>query len=611
MKLFQESMLPTIPTAVETMMREPGEAAQAASWAAPAADGGSAIFVWSAWALMTAVGVAYVAMFGLDVPRWDDYTLLPQSIGVKPITLSWLWSLDSEHRIPLTRLLLVGLFRLGGADPRPAMFVTVGLLGALAAGLLRAARAARGSAHYSDAFLPIILLNLGHNEILLWAFCVGYAVVLALVGFWLALIVRCDRIPGLSRLARAALLTTLLPLCGGGGLLFAAAMIFWFWYIAAASWRSKTPGSQTRSLIVLACSLPALCTILLYFRGYYSPRLGPSGGLWAAGRTAAQSLAMSLGYPGPMFWPWSAIALGSLLLGAFVILGRAWLLEPAMRASIAGLACVLGSVLLMELGLGWSRSGQGEQAGFQYRYTLAAVPALLAAYFAFALHGPRLTRQLIPMLMFTGSCLFLWPNTQEGWVAGYGSREVRMAFDRDLAAGTPVYRLVRRYTPTLHPSQQVLRESLEMLHQAGIGKFRSLRLDPRFREQAVALGPGNGEGKRGYPLQVELAGVDSWIHFDLPAPVRVSGIRMRYTQFTPDDLPARFRMAWQRPEQRNYPADQQYTNWNFPGGNDVATTIWVDDIVSRFRIQPDNRPGRFTISDLVLLVSPQADLKSP
>ena len=82
---------------------------------------------------------------------------------------------------------------------------------------------------------------------------------------------------------------------------------------------------------------------------------------------------------------------------------------------------------------------------------------------------------------------------------------------------------------------------------------------------------------------------------------------MRFTLESPDGTPARFRLAWQRPGQKTYPADQHYSNWNFYGGKDQVTTIWIDDIVTRIRIQPDNRPCRFTVSELTLLLSPQAE----
>jgi hypothetical protein len=480
--------------------------------------------------------------------------------------------------------------------------------------MVLALRKARGSTSYSDAFLPIILLNLGHHQIFLWAICLIYVLALALLGHLLALVLLCQRDANVSTCALAALLVTLLPLCGGGGgLLFAAAMIVWLWYIALVSGRSRRPGSWVLVVFVLVCSAPVLCLFRLYFRGYASPEMGQSGDPRAVLRTAAQCVVMSLGQPGVILWPFSAMAVLGLLAGAVFTLARAWFAEPAGRTRIAGLACVLGAVFLMELALGWSRSGQGAEAGFQNRFTLAAIPALLAAYVAFAIHGSPTARRLVPIMVFCRSCVLLWPNTQEGWETGRQMRQLCAAFDRDLGSGTPLFRLVRRYTPALHPLQVTFREALEQLHQAGIGKYRALRMDPRFAEYSLHLGPesqgaqGKGRGK----FQVDIKNPDSWCIFDLPAPMQVCGIRMRCTLESPDAVPARFRLAWQRPGQGTYPADQQYSNWTFVGGKDRVTTVWIDDVVARIRIQPDNRPCRFTLSELRVLIPPQAEREHP
>jgi hypothetical protein len=563
------------------------------------------------WGALLGLSLFFVSEFGPDFPMWDDYTVVPQSLGKVPITLSWLWSQDSEHRIPIQRLLLISLFHLGEANPRPAMFFTVGLLGVLTATLLLAARKARGSWQYADAFLSLVLLNLGHHEIFLWAFCVGYALITAFLGFVLAVIVRSGGVPRPAAVSLAILSVTLLPLCNGGGVLFTPAMIIWLLYLALSTWRSKTPGSHAKGLLILLCSLPAVCMLVFYFQGFVRPKLGPPGSLWDAGRTVIQSLSMSLGYPATVLWPWPAIAVSAILAGALLILAIAWFREPDRRVQIAGLACVLLSVLTMALGLGWARSGQGERAGFQNRYTLAAVPALLGGYFTFATFGPRISRHVAPMILFTGACILLWPNLQDGWAAGHNLRLGVAAFERDLAAGMPPFRLVRRYSPLIHPSQERLQQSLKLLHRAGIGRFRSLQPDPLFEERKLNLKPAEVRLARWNEGAVEVTGVDPWIRFDLTRDVPVCGIRIRYSHASPDGTPARFRLAWRRGGQPDFPTAQQYANWNLPTGPNNTTTVWIDDVVSQIRIQPDNRPCEFTIAELTLLLAPRAQTRTP
>jgi hypothetical protein len=578
----------------------------------PISEPGAALFVGSIWGLLAAIAFVYVARFGPDLPLWDDYAVIPQLTGSQPITLEWLWSQHSEHRIPLARLILLGMFRLTGADPRGVMFLIVGLLTALSAVLLRAARTSRGGTRNADAFLPIALLNLGHHENFLWAIQITYVLPVVLMGFVLALLVRSARVPGLGSLAAASCYLSLMPLCNAGGLAFIPAMAAWLWGLALLTRRTGTEAGRFRAFIIAALSIPPLLLSVLYFRGYSPPRhhAAPAG-LLATARTSAQFLAMSLGRPGAILWPLSGMLVVGLLAGSAIVLAWAWFKKPAERARILGLACALAAAVSLAIGTGWGRSGEAALAGLQPRYTTLAVPALLAGYFAFACYGPGITRQLVPMVLLASSCLLAWPNIEDGWSAGRNTRAQVEAFDHDLAAGTPLFRMVRRYTPFLHPSQEVLHESLRMLRQAGIGRFRMLQDDPPFREQAVKLSPADIRLARWDDGRIEVTGVDPWVRFDLPAPVAACGIRIRYSHANDDGTPARFQIAWRRPGQFETPRDQQYGNWNLPTGPDRSTTIWVDDVISQIRIQPDNRPCRFTISELTLLTPPRRDPGRP
>jgi len=509
---------------------------------------GTGLFVWTIWVVMLAVGLLYVIRFGPDVPRWDDYAVIPQLTGAQPVTLAWLWSQHSEHRIPLARLILLGTFRLTRADPRPVMVLNVGLLAALAAVLIRAARRYRGGYHHADAFLPIALLNLGHHENLLWSIQITYILSVVLLGMVLALVVRSRGIPGLGSLAVASACVGLMPLCNAGGLAFIPALTLWL--LAAGVLFTKAQGGRGRALQIVALSLPALVLMVLYLRGYSAPKHHAApGGPWAALRTAVQFLGMNLGEAGTSLWPGSGLVVVALLLGSFGVLARAWFRAQGERARIEGMACVLAAVVSLALGSGWGRSGEDVLAGLQPRYTTLAIPALLVVYFSFAGYGPRITRNFVPMALFTGACILLWPNTEQGWAAGRSAHAEAEAFDRDLAAGTPLFRLVRRYTPFLHPSQESLQEALTLLHRAGIGKFQSLREDTAFQEQAVKVAPADVRLARWNDGRVEVTGIDPWVRFDLPAPVFVCGIRLRYSHAGTDGSPAHFRMAWRRPGQ--------------------------------------------------------------
>ncbi|KAJ3048424.1 hypothetical protein HK102_012697, partial [Quaeritorhiza haematococci] len=98
-------------------------------------------------------------------------------------------------------------------------------------------------------------------------------------------------------------------------------------------------------------------------------------------------------------------------------------------------------------------------------------------------------------------------------------------------------------------------------------------------------------------------GPDPWVRFDLPEPVRVAGVRIRYDHRNDDGSPARFKLAWRGAGGYDAP-ETQYGDWNLPTGDDLVTTVWIDEPVAWIRLQPDNRPCRFRIRELTLLIEP-------
>src|SRR4029077_1188220 len=77
----------------------------------------ASVFVWSSWALMFLAAMAFVATYGRNAPFWDDWEILvPALAGKQPITATWLWETYHEHRLPLPKLILLGLGKLTDCD---------------------------------------------------------------------------------------------------------------------------------------------------------------------------------------------------------------------------------------------------------------------------------------------------------------------------------------------------------------------------------------------------------------------------------------------------------------------------------------------------------------
>src|SRR6516225_4325328 len=72
--------------------------------------------------------VWFIGRFGTRTPYWDDWNLIPYAAGRLPITWQWLWAFQNDHRIPLPKLIFVGLYKLGHADLRVIMFANLAIL---------------------------------------------------------------------------------------------------------------------------------------------------------------------------------------------------------------------------------------------------------------------------------------------------------------------------------------------------------------------------------------------------------------------------------------------------------------------------------------------------
>src|SRR5262249_7594169 len=151
-------------------------------------------------------------------------------------------------------------------------------------------------------------------------------------------------------------------------------------------------------------------------------------------------------------------------------------------------------------------------------------------------------------------------------------------------------------------SQDEVARILPLLRRAGMGPFRFLRDNPPFSEVPLDVAPSaiflaHWDGRT-----VHVTGVDPQVTFTLPHPRPVAGIRIRDSHHNRQGAPARFQMTWKGLGASRYSDQDRYANWYLPTGDDKETTVWVDDIIDQFRIQPDNQPCEFRIDEIVLLV---------
>jgi hypothetical protein len=565
---------------------------------------GTRVFVWGVFAVLAISAAAFVARFGTDVPIWDDYNFVPAVLGEQPVTLSWLWQQCNEHRIPLPKLILVGACRAAGNDVRAGMAGSLAILAALAAAFVVLVGRLPGGARPSDAVFSVILLHFGHASNLLWCNQLHQVMPTAMGTALLVLIAWRTRWPGPAAAAVVGAVLGLMPLCGGTGLLYVPAMAAWLFAAAWVVSRSKRPGAALRAALIASATFPGLMVVALYFRGFRSSdHPAAVGGLFDGARTALQFLTGGIGEPAALGWPWSGAATLGLVALGLAILGRTWVARPEERCRVMGLFAFLAALLTVAIAVGWGRGWAGPLAGFQDRYITMAAPLWCWLVIVFRLHAPRGLCGLVANTLFAAGCVLLWPNTESGLQRGRERAEKALGLAHDIRSGAPPYRIVARYTPFLHPSQDETSRFLPMLRRHNVGPFRFLGDDPPFINTPLSVKPASISLARwdAATSTARVSGVDPQLTYALPSPRHVAGVRIRYSHANAPGAPARFQFAWKRPGQTGYADSQRYANWNLPTGTQRQTTVWIDDTAAEFRIQPDNQPCEFQIDEIMLI----------
>ena len=439
--------------------------------------------VWLVWAVAVASILVSIARNGRNIPFEEDWLMVAPMTGHEPDVPRWLWSQNSEHRLPLPRLVNLALLRATG-DFRATMVFDTLALAAVAAAMILVARSLRnGRTSLTDAFFPLLLLQLGNWDNLVWGWQIQFVLPTVLACVVLLIIVARPGLPTRLSAAAGAVAIVGLPLSGANGLVFTPTLAAW---LAYTSWmRRRGPAKDRRPGDWLPAGAAALAAVLcaVYFIGYQaSPWNQPSPGLGATLETSGKFLALSLGPVAAKRWLLFGVVAALVFLTSLGLLLGA-IRSPARRDErlrIAGLLAFFAAVAVLTLAVGWGRAGRAAATGrMPTRYVLLAAPGLCAAYFTVLVYGCARWRGVMQGVI-AALLLLLFPfNTRAGlqrraWFqAGFAD------FERDLAAGTPAPRLARdHHAFLLHWDEPLMVASLRQLHEAGIGPFREWRADP-------------------------------------------------------------------------------------------------------------------------------------
>ncbi len=412
------------------------------------------------WATLSVSLLVFVLWFGHNQPWADEWEFVPTLAGNEPVGPFFLHP-HNEHRLPLPRLIYIGLWELTH-DFRTGMVLQVLLLSLMAYRGMRLAAWLRGAPHWADAFFPVGLLHVGHCENLLMGYQFCFVLAAALTCAVLELALRLTVANAGRTAVLAALAALALSLTGGFGIVLAAPVGAWVGLLIASNRRRDFAAGAVSALVLLITV--AYCGY--YFAAYERPSAHPAFELenWAESlQVAGEFLAISFGIGvGPI---WFVVLPPILLALAWIAVARIRSSDSRLRT--LGIGAVGAGVILLSLAVGAGRGGFGSEMGLWPRYSVLGWPLLAMIYF-FSLLGCG--RSWLPVAMLAVAMLAFVPNTVFGRSYGRNHDFWLSDIEHQLRAGEPVEAIVERSLTGTGQEARALR-GMPMLRAAGIGPF--------------------------------------------------------------------------------------------------------------------------------------------
>jgi hypothetical protein len=583
------------------------------------ADWGASVFVWGCWAVLVYAALTLVANYGSNTPYSDDWYLVPELTGERPITTSSLWEPigGSEHRFPVVKLILLSFLKLTGGNFRLGIVINVLMLGALTAALILAARRLRGRMSYSDALFPLAVLHWGDWENLLWWWQFNFIMPMTLVGGLLLIIVRNRTSLTRGTGVLAGICLVLLPLCGPSGLAFVPALAVWLGYAGILRWRSPGPLDRSTSLLLWSLVSIALLLVPLYFVGLESTVPHPPlifSSFWPVFTTWIRLLSMSFGPAVAPLWKFFGLGMLGLLLSSAILLLAVWRKQPGERFRVLGLLSFMSGAVCLALGTAWGRAELDAGEAFKSHYVIIMIPLLYSVYFIWGVYKASTSGRLVQTCLFILICILTLPNMRIGLDAARYHADQMKAFERDMESGIPPDALSQRYCRSVcwedpETSQEDKARFvawMRLLHQAGIGQFRSLKdAPPSFREipflekPIVASQLTTSKDGVGHAL-----GRDAFLAFTLEKPRLVYGIRLKYS-YKNAGIPQELHVSWKNGDRNDVGSVRSLSLQLKTEPKEGTVTVWVYDTIDQFYVRMFHslHPSVvFEVSEIVLLV---------
>lgn len=447
-------------------------------------------FVFAGWLLLSLAALDHVRRFALQLPFADEWYQIDVVTGRATPSFAWYWSLLSEHRMPVPKLIYMLMGSLTGFHFETMALLNVAVLSAASAVWLVALRRARGSSSLVDLVGPAALLHFGHEINLTWCFQINFvlASVLAVASL---LIVALARQP--LRLGTALGLSVILAIaagCGTFGLLYVPPLALWIGLCGAWQWhRGGVPRSQSLGILLLAALLMTMSAayVAAFPRTLVNPNISPS--IWQTLLGATRFTATGLGPIGRGLKPLTAWLMLGLLAGAGCWLAREWRHGRTSRMTLIGLALFIAAGLLLALGVSHARAGGGWRDLYQSRYGILAAPLLCGLLLIWERLAPHRAKQrfvaiavmLMPVLVICND------------VKGLRDARRRHAVFSDVVEAArqnrPLPEISARWSGPLQCPPAELERYLADLKACGLAPYRTARRTTQNAAQQTAGRP--------------------------------------------------------------------------------------------------------------------------
>lgn len=593
------------------------------------------IAVAAAWLLVVLSDFAYVAQYGLSTPQWDDWSIVPYATGQEPITLQWLWQFEADHRIPLPKLIFVGIFRLFGQDVRAIMFLNVLLLGLAAALGILAVRRLSGRTSITDAVIPLTLAGIANYSNLVSANQIHYISSSALFCFVAYLLLSTEEWFSLPRVALLGISGVCLLLTGTTGLALALPLLA---VLPLAVWlQRRRPDRGIRMARWLAGALAlALAAGVLAYDVFsdrpVSPVSGPASSIQQLLTGIAEFAAVSFAAPPLTFSAPTSVpdGLPSLLAVYFSPdwVYRTWRLRAAVVIAAAAIAVLrivwpvvrrrakagvalgplgcLAGVGALALAIGYARGSSLEQ-----RYIVLGATAVFGIYLCLRLQRHWTATLAAWALLVTSLVLLPW-NVYQSLSFGNARRAFEAGLIGDIQAGVPVDLLGTRYYQQLWGDPALASTAIREMRDDHVGPFANQELQLNdatpvvASEKTLSLQPTSVHNMMQVGDYWEGTGSDSFLVYDVKQ-TNLAGVRLTYNLANPTQRPAYFQLAWSRTPDGGFDPTSKgntFVVWGAPTTNQQAQVVaWIGDSVDMLRVTPDTQASSFKLNSLVLLLS--------